>query len=194
MGSASTLRMARPNPARRGDPGHYPARHHGGGARSDPSSADGWRAAAADDHLRRSYTEHDFDDAAWHPVAVPGHWRSSPAFADSDGPLLYRCRFEADRAGRRRRRAWLTFDGLFYQGDVWLDGGYLGDTEGYFLPHTFEVTDALRDRREHALAVEVTCSPQRGTARRSATSPARSRRRLPRSRAGTPAASGGRSG
>ena len=56
--------------------------------------ADGWRAAAADDHLRRSYTEHDFDDVGWHPVTVPGHWRSTPAFAGSDGPLLYRCRFD----------------------------------------------------------------------------------------------------
>jgi beta-mannosidase len=125
--------------------------------------ADGWRAAAADDRLRRSYTEHDFDDVAWHAVAVPGHWRSTPAFADSDGPVLYRCRFDAapPPAGRR---AWLTFDGLFYQGDCWLDGGYLGDTEGYFLPHGFEVTSALRDRSEHALAVEVTCTPQHGSA------------------------------
>jgi beta-mannosidase len=125
--------------------------------------ADGWRAAAADDHLRRSYTEHDFDDAGWHPVTVPGHWRSNPAFADSDGPLLYRCRFDAG-APAPGRRAWLTFDGLFYQGDVWLDGGYLGDTEGYFLPHQFEVTSALRDRSHHALAVEVTCTPQHGSA------------------------------
>jgi beta-mannosidase len=125
--------------------------------------ADGWRAAAADDHLRRSYTEHDFDDVAWHPVAVPGHWRSSSAFATSDGPLLYRCRFDA-AAPSPGRRAWLTFDGLFYQGDCWLDGGYLGDTEGYFLPHSFEVTGALRDRSEHAVAVEVTCTPQHGSA------------------------------
>jgi beta-mannosidase len=122
----------------------------------------GWRAAAADDHLRRSYTEADFDDAAWHPVSVPGHWRSSPAFADVDGPLLYRCRFDAPPPGDGRR-SWLTFDGLFYQGDVWLDGGYLGDTEGYFFAHTFEVTNARRDRSEHALAVEVTCTPQHGS-------------------------------
>jgi beta-mannosidase len=129
---------------------------------------DGWRAAAADDHLRRSYTEADFDDAAWHPVTVPGHWRSTPAFAGSDGPLLYRCRFPASRPAPGRR-AWLTFDGLFYQGDVWLDGGYLGDTEGYFAPHGFEVTGPLRDRGEHALAVEVTCSPQRPGAKRNVT-------------------------
>jgi beta-mannosidase len=131
-------------------------------ASTDLELSDGWRAAAADDHLRRSYTEHDFDDVAWHPVTVPGHWRSSPRFADADGPLLYRCRFEAP-AAHRARRSWLTFDGLFYQGDVWLDGGYLGDTEGYFLPHSFEVTDALRGRAEHTLAVEVTCTPQRGS-------------------------------
>ena len=135
----------------------------------DRELTDGWRAAAADDHLRRAYTEHDFDDAAWHDIGVPGHWRSSPDFAGSDGPVLYRCRFDAP-APTDGRRSWLTFDGLFYQGDVWLDGGYLGDTEGYFLPHTFEVTDALRDRGEHALAVEVTCSPHRpGTARRNLT-------------------------
>ena len=34
-------------------------------------------------------------------------------------------------------------DGVFYTSDVWLDGTYLGDTEGYFFPHAFEVTDAL---------------------------------------------------
>src|SRR5207249_5799604 len=55
---------------------------------------------------------------------------------------------------------WLTFDGLFYQGDVWLDGAYVGDTEGYFNPHTFEVTEQLRAQRELTLAVEVTCAPQ----------------------------------
>jgi beta-mannosidase len=129
---------------------------------------EGWRAAAADDHLRRSYTEADFDDAAWHSVTVPGHWRSTPGFAGSDGPLLYRCLFPAPRPAPGRR-AWLTFDGLFYQGDVWLDGGYLGDTEGYFAPHGFEVTGPLRDRDEHALAVEVACSPQRPGAKRNVT-------------------------
>jgi beta-mannosidase len=129
----------------------------------------GWRAAVADDDLRRSYQVSDFDDAGWEPIAVPGHWRSTPAFATSAGPLLQRCRFDAARPAPGRR-AWLTFDGLFYQGDVWLDGGYLGDTEGYFVPHTFEITDALRDRTEHALAVEVTCGPERDpTAKRNLT-------------------------
>ncbi|MFL6204486.1 MAG: glycoside hydrolase family 2 protein [Acidimicrobiales bacterium] len=118
-----------------------------------------WRAAVADDALRRSWQDDTFDDSGWEPVVVPGHWRSVAAFAATDGPLLYRRSFDAAGAAAGRR-SWLTFDGLFYQGDVWLDGSYLGDTEGYFAPHTFEVTDALRARREHHLAVEVTCARQ----------------------------------
>jgi beta-mannosidase len=132
------------------------------GPLSQRELTEGWRAAVADDHLRRAYADPGFDDTGWAAITVPGHWRSTPAFADTDGPLLHRCGFDAP-APPAGRRAWLTFDGLFYQGDIWLDGGYLGDTEGYFFPHTFEVTDALRDRTTHTLAVELTCTPQHGS-------------------------------
>jgi beta-mannosidase len=128
-----------------------------------------WRAAPADESLRRAFHDADFDDDRWETVDVPGHWRSSPAFAESDGPLLYRRPFAAT-APAPDRRAWLTFDGLFYQGDVWLDGAYVGDTEGYFFPHTFEVTDALRDRDDHQLALELACArPSDRTAKRNIT-------------------------
>jgi beta-mannosidase len=158
-----------------------------------------WRVATADDTLRRHFPEPDLDDQGWETLDVPGHWRSAPAFADSDGPLFYRRRFEtppdesavsatpasdaggsdaggsgaeASDIGERPdgRRAWLDFDGLFYQGDVWLDGSYLGDTEGYFAPHSFEITEALAARREHTVAVEVTCTrPGDVTAKRNLT-------------------------
>jgi beta-mannosidase len=128
-----------------------------------------WRAAPSDDQLRRDFTDPDFVEDGWAPVPVPGHWRSTPAFADEDGPLLYRTAFDHG-APPPGQRAWLTFDGLFYQGDVWLDGTYLGDTEGYFQPHTFEITELLAARHEHRLAVEVTCAPQRDrTAKRNIT-------------------------
>lgn len=117
-----------------------------------------WVAIPADDELRRTFADPDLDTAGWEPVAVPGHWRSSPAFAAHDGPLLHRTRFE--RRPVAGRRQWLRFEGLFHQGDVWLDGAYLGDTEGYFTPHAFEITDTVADRAEHVLAVELTCAPQ----------------------------------
>ena len=122
-----------------------------------------WAAVEADEDLRRRYPEPDFDDAGWGSLTVPGHWRTDADFATSDGPLLARRRFESRAATTNEpgRRHWLTFDGLFYQSDVWLDGSYLGDTEGSFFPHTFEVTEALNERTEHLLALELTCSPQR---------------------------------
>jgi beta-mannosidase len=120
---------------------------------------DRWVALPADDELRRSFAEPGLDERGWEPITVPGHWRCSPAFADSDGPLLHRTHFE-QRPGGADRRWWLRFDGLFYQGDVWLDGAYLGDTEGYFSPHVFEITEPVRARTEHTLAVELTCAPQ----------------------------------
>ncbi len=119
-----------------------------------------WRAAVADEELRRTFPDPAFDDSAWEALAVPGHWRSVPAFADSDGPLLYRRRFETGEPRQPGERLWVVLDGLFYQGDVWLDGGYLGDTEGYFFPHTFEATAPLTAAAEHVLAIEVACARQ----------------------------------
>ena len=116
-----------------------------------------WRAAPADEALRRAFPSPDFDDSTWTGLAVPGHWRSDPAFGSTDGPVLYRRNFDICPPVSGQRR-WLTLDGIFYDGDVWLDGGYLGATEGYFFPHTFEVTDALAAGTSHTLAVEVACA------------------------------------
>jgi beta-mannosidase len=115
-----------------------------------------WRAQPADERLRREFSRPDLDDEGWPEISVPGHWRSTPGFAREDGPLLYRQRFETPPTDGRRR--WLVLDGLFYLGDVWLDGSYVGDTEGYFFPHAFEVTELLHQRSEHLLAVEAACS------------------------------------
>ena len=128
-----------------------------------------WQAAPADEALRRSFAAPDHDDGGWEALPVPGHWRSTAAFADLDGPVLYRRRFEVATPAEGRR-GWLTLEGVFYDGDVWLDGTYLGATEGYFFPHTFEITELLRDRDEHVLAIEVGCArPADRTAKRNLT-------------------------
>jgi beta-mannosidase len=124
-----------------------------------------WLAIEADDEIRRSGIGLDADEQDWAPVTVPGHWQRTERFAGSDGPIMYRHAFNADPPGDGRRR-WVTLDGVFYQADVWLDGAYLGDPEGYFFPHTFEITSLARLGVDHVLAVEVTCTPQRSTSGR----------------------------
>ncbi|MFA9563489.1 MAG: hypothetical protein ACERLM_02110, partial [Acidimicrobiales bacterium] len=79
-----------------------------------------WRAAVADDDLRRVYAEPSYDDDEWIPIDVPGHWRSTPALATTDGPVLYRRSFTTDGIDEPQR-AWLEFEGTFYQSDVYLD-------------------------------------------------------------------------
>src|SRR5262249_32281020 len=126
-----------------------------------------WRAAIAADDLRRSAFALDFDDDGWESIEVPGHWRSTPAFADADGPLMYRTRFELD-PGVRDARHWVILHGLFYQGDGWLHGASPGDPGGSFFPPAYAITDLARLAREHVLGVEVTCSPQRDLAKKRA--------------------------
>jgi beta-mannosidase len=118
-----------------------------------------WRVTPADDDLRRDAIGLDVEDSTWSAVDVPGHWRCHPDFEDSDGPLLYRRRFTMPEPATGRRR-WITLDGVFYQADVWLDGAYLGDPEGYFFSHSFDVTALSRIGAEHVLAIEVACAPQ----------------------------------
>lgn len=116
-----------------------------------------WRATAANDEMRRTFQRPELDDRDWPEIEVPGHWSSRPEFADSRA-VLYRTRFELDppSSGRRCR---LWFDGVCQQGDVWLNGRYVGTTDGYFIPHGFDITGHLEDRRDHLLAVDVACTP-----------------------------------
>ena len=124
-----------------------------------------WLAAEADDDVRRNGIGLDSDDSRWCRIAVPGHWQDQAEFSTSDGPIMYRHAFSAAPPAEGRRR-WITLDGIFYQADVWLDGAYLGDPEGYFFGHSFDVTSLSRFGDDHVLAVEVTCAPQSGTAGR----------------------------
>ena len=127
-----------------------------------------WRASPADDELRRNGIGIDVDDSDWTTLPVPSHWQGHAAFAGNDGPVLHRRRFDHERPAEGER-VFITFDGIFSQADVWLDGAYLGDPEGYFVPHSFDVTSLLRLGEEHVLAVEVTSAKQRDGAKRSIT-------------------------
>jgi beta-mannosidase len=121
-----------------------------------------WRVHASDGDLARRFTDPGISDADWPEVPVPGHWRSTEPFGDSDGPMLYRRTFAGSPLEPGDRR-FLTFDGIFYDGDIWLDGGYVGATAGYFFPHTFEITQQALEVPDggHLLAVEVASPPQR---------------------------------
>ena len=131
-----------------------------------------WRVAAATDPRRRTFHEFDYDDSGWAAMRVPSHWaQAGPESGDAGADLadeesvLYRHRFEGPQEAvgtsgtieGSGRRWWLRIEGLAQQGDIWLDGAYLGHTDGYFVPHELEVTEQLAVRADHLLAVDATC-------------------------------------
>ena len=128
-----------------------------------------WRIAAATEGQRRTFHEFDHDDSDWAEIAVPSHWAQAAAgHLAGEESVLYRRHFEgpvdpttatevSEPVETPSTRWWLRIEGLAQQGDIWLDGIYLGHTDGYFVPHELEVTEQLRARSEHLLAVEATC-------------------------------------
>ena len=123
---------------------------------------------------------------------MPGHWRSyGPEFARATGrsSTASASSCPPPTAGARR---WITFDGIFYQADVWLDGAYLGDPEGYFFPHSFDVTRPVAARRRPRAGRRGDVQPGAGHEPVGATSPACSSTPRPSTGTGTRAASGAR--
>ena len=113
-----------------------------------------WRAARSDERLQRQFSDPDFDDSHWRAIAVPAHWQTQAGFEDFDGTLLYRCDLTVPSLQPRQRR-WLRFHGICYSSDVFLDGAYLGQTDGYFSHHRFEITDLAHRAGTLTLAMEV---------------------------------------
>ena len=127
-----------------------------------------WKVLAAEEATRRRVGDIGLDDSDWIDIEVPGVWRSHDVLADTDA-VLYRCHFELGELAEGNRR-WLAIDGLCYQGDVWFDGAYLGDTEGYFVEHNFEITRATKLSNRHLLAIEANCeTPSDRTEKRNIT-------------------------
>ncbi len=113
-----------------------------------------WAAAQADDELRREAPLAAYDDASWSSAEIPGSWHGATGPGLPGGPVLYRRHFEAALPAPGMR-AWLLADRIFYEADIWLDGRYLGDAEGWFFPHAFEVTELMTRDVEHVVAMEV---------------------------------------
>ncbi len=66
---------------------------------------------------------------------------------------VYRRTFQAPEVPYRRAR--LRFDGVDYFASVWLNGRFIGEHEGAFVPFTLDITDAYRPGEANTLLVRV---------------------------------------
>ena len=118
------------------------------------------------------FFEPDFDASAWDLITVPANWEfegyGHPVYRDefysfpADPPFVphddnpvgsYRRTFEmpADWEGRE---VFLNFDGVYSAFFVWVNGEYVGYSEGSRTPAEFRVTEAVRPG-ENVVAAQV---------------------------------------
>ncbi len=102
----------------------------------------------------------DFDDSSWDKVTVP-EWRYIAKKPQSQRRSIsciswYRTRFSA-APPKPSRRAFLVFDGVDWEAEVWLNGKFLGGHKAYCEPFRFDVTSLLKET--NTLAVRVIDGP-----------------------------------
>jgi len=95
-----------------------------------------------------------FDDSDWTEVVVPHTWGTMPQYADYEGVAWYRCSFTLPAAlqGAHLR---LHFEAVFYLARIWLNGEYLGEHEGGYIPFEFSVSGIAEQDAENVIAVQV---------------------------------------
>ncbi len=144
--------------------------------------AGGWRLAAAPQvkAAGEEISKAGFADNDWLAATVPGTVLTTMIdrgiYPDPDYGLdnlaipeslahqdyWYRVEFRTP-AGARGRRLTLTFEGVNYAAEVWMNGKKLGGFTGAFLRGTFDVT-GIAGPGENALAVRVSPPPHPGIA------------------------------
>jgi len=141
----------------------------------------GWEMAAANDvpAAGAAISQPGFRSATWYNATVPGTVLTTlidqGVYPDpyiglnnlhipdtlARQPWWYRIAFRVP-AEKRRQSAWLTFEGINYQAEVWLNGQRLGSIQGAFRRGEFEVSRLLSPSGENVLAVRILPPPHPG--------------------------------
>ncbi|MEW5815142.1 MAG: sugar-binding domain-containing protein [Spirochaetota bacterium] len=92
-----------------------------------------------------------YDDSNWEKIHVPACWQTE-GYA-YNGVAWYRTYFPRPEELQSGSRVHLSFAGVDYISDVWLNGHYLGCHEGYFASFHYNISRLLSE--ENYLAVRV---------------------------------------
>ncbi len=112
----------------------------------------------------------DFDSSAWRKLDVPHDWSIEGKFDEKaattgsggwmpSGVAWYRkeITLPSDAKGQR---AWVEFDGVMHNSDVWLNGKHLGHRPNGYVSFRYDVTDHLNTAGPNILVVKADTSAQ----------------------------------
>jgi len=140
-----------------------------------------WHLAAAPtiDATGEQLSQMSYRERDWYPAVVPGtvlttliargvypepdYGLNNLAIPDSLSrqDYWYRSVFDAS-AELRDHDLTLTFKGINYSAEIWLNGRHLGSIRGAFTRGTFDVTGILQPGESNALAVRISPPPHPG--------------------------------
>lgn len=122
----------------------------------------------------------DFVDTSWRTLDLPHDWAVELPFVEVDnfdvqshgykpvGGLFpetsvgwYRKQLSIDKADSGARFA-ITFDGIFRDARVWLNGFYLGNNESGYMGVTYDITDYIAFDEPNSLVVRVDATQYEG--------------------------------
>jgi beta-galactosidase len=147
----------------------------------------GWKFHLGDDwpdalHLENSGTgsgpaSEKFDDTYWRVLTVPHDWAVELPFDwPADGShgfktlgvkyptnsiAWYRRTFELPKEDEGKR-IWLTFDGVFRDATVWVNGWLVRHHEGGYYPFREDITDVVHFRGRNTISVRVDATKVEG--------------------------------
>ena len=102
----------------------------------------------------------DFDRSDWAQVTVPGAWDCyEAALWGYEGIGWYATTINADDF-IDGKRVEIIFNRIMYYSKVWLNGEYIGENLGGYLPFSFNITKFLRQDRENTLVIRVDNVPR----------------------------------
>jgi beta-galactosidase len=122
----------------------------------------------------------NFKDSAWRRLNLPHDWAVERPFANSSsfdvmahgykpvGGLFpetsigwYRKHFTIARSDSGQRFS-ITFDGIFRDATIWVNGFYLGNNKSGYVGVTYDITDYINFDRDNVLTVRADASQYEG--------------------------------
>ena len=110
-----------------------------------------------------------FDDANWRDLDLPHDWSIEGPFREQPGSATfahlptgigwYRKRFHIPESFRGER-VMVDFDGVYQNGEVWINGQYLGKRPYGYIGFHYDLTPHLNIGGENVIAVKVDNSHQ----------------------------------
>jgi beta-glucuronidase len=109
---------------------------------------------------KEGWFKDDFDRNNWAMVTVPEAWDCyETALRGYEGTGWYTTTIKPDDFSPGNRTE-IIFNRVMYYSKVWLNGKYIGENIGGYLPFSFDITSYLKPGQENKLVVKVDNKPR----------------------------------